>query len=264
MFILPCIYLINKWLSIFLTTNNSVRQNVGKTRDESEWEERRWHSKKEERGENCLVSQPWLGMNEPDLDTTLIRSLGHTVWPSERDSRSQGVSVFLHILQEEMALLISTQQIRGLRRPSPNLLVWLSPPLKHICAVTGKFWVFSPYQPNDVHFLFLLPLLGKCSGKRRYRRIVLRLSQSAVLMSSPSSFLRAVFRLICCWCTFPYNNYPNELHTPKHKCLQNHHRQTLFFWVVFFFFNSFWVVFRFQDGSGFLPPAHLAYHLTCC
>lgn len=189
---------------------------------------------KEGKLSHCLVSQPWLGMNEPDLDTTLIRSLGHTVWPSERDSRSQGVSIFLHILQEEMALLISTQQIRGLRRPSPNLPVWLSPPLKHICAVTGTFWVFSPYQPNDVHFLFLLPLLGKFSGKRRYRRIVLRLSQSAVLMSAPSSFLRAVFWLICCWCTFPYNNYPNELHTPKHKCLQNHHRQTLFFWVVFF------------------------------
>lgn len=90
------------------------------------------------------------------------------------------------------------------------------------------------YQPNDVHFLFLLPLLGNFSGKRRYRRIVLRLSQSAVLGSAPSSFLRAVVLLICSWCTFPYNNFPNELHTPKHKCLQNHHRQTLYFLGGFF------------------------------
>lgn len=163
-------------------TNNSW----GKTRDESEWAERRWHSEKEQRGKTKprFGSQPWWGMNEPDLDATLIRSLSHTVWPSERDSWSQGVSVFLHILQEEMALLISSQQIRGLRRPGPNLLVWLSPPLKHICAVTGTFWVFSPYQPNDVHFPFLLPLLGKFSGKRRYRRTMLRLGQSAVLECS--------------------------------------------------------------------------------
>lgn len=105
---------------------------------------------KEEKLSQSLVSWPWLGMNEPDLDTTLIRSLGHTVWPSERDSWSQGVSIFLHILQEEMALLISTQQIRGLRRPSPNLLVWLSPPLKHICAVTGTFWVFPPHTINQM------------------------------------------------------------------------------------------------------------------
>lgn len=103
--------------------------------------------------------------------------------------------------------------------------------------------MFSPYQPNDVHFLFLLPLLGKFSGKRRYRRIVLRLSQSAVLMSAPSSFLRAVFLLIFVGAHFHTIIFAMN-YTPQNTNASRIITDIHCFFLLLFFLNSFCMCLR--------------------